>query len=232
MEQILTDVVLVAAGQSSRMGCPKLWLELEGLPVLGHSLRLFDGMPEIGRLVVVARTEDIPRIVSLAKQQGITHPLTVVEGGSTRQQSVAAGVHSLLDSQAPLLAIHDGARPLVTSELTRRVIDAALTYGAAAPAVMLKDTVKQVDDFGFVCATPKRRMLRAVQTPQIFDAALYRRALQAASDSGQDYTDDCQLAEACGMRVRLVEGDERNIKITTPPDMCLARFFLEEGKTT
>lgn len=226
-----TDVVLVAAGNSTRMGCPKLWLTLGGHPVLGHSLRLFDAMPEVGRIVVVSRTEDIPRILALAKAQGIVHPLTVVEGGSTRQQSVTAGVHSLLDSRAPLIAIHDGARPLVTAELVRRVIDAAQTYGAAAPAVMLKDTVKQVDEFGFVCATPNRQSLRAVQTPQIFDAVLYRRALQTASDAGLDYTDDCQLIEACGTRVRLVEGEERNIKITTPSDMALARLLSEEEPT-
>ncbi len=229
MEEIRTDVIIVAAGSSVRMGCPKMWLMLNGLPVIGHALRLFDSLPETGRLVVVSRTEDIPRLLSFSEELKITHPLTVVEGGSTRQQSVAAGVHSLVDSRAPLIAIHDGARPLASAELVRRVIGAAHTFGAAAPAVMLKDTVKQVDEFGFVCATPSRQFLRAVQTPQIFAADLYRRALQAASDAGTDYTDDCQLVEACGARVRLVEGEERNLKITTPSDLPLAELFLQEG---
>lgn len=230
MTDLRTDVIIVAAGSSTRMGKPKQWLELCGTPVLGHTLRAFDRVPEVGRLVVVARTEDIPRILKLAEELSIQKPLTAVEGGATRQQSVTAGVHSLVDSDAPLLAIHDGARPLATPAMIRRVIEAAAEYGAAAAAVPLKDTVKQVDEFGFVTATPPRHMLRAVQTPQIFETAAYRLALQKAAEEGRDYTDDCQLMEAAGSRVRLVEGEECNLKITTPADMRLAECFMKQQK--
>lgn len=228
MTALQTDVIIVAAGSSTRMGKPKQWLELCGTPVLGHALRAFDRVAEVGRLVIVARTEDIPRILQLAEELAIQKPLTVVEGGATRQQSVAAGVHSLVDSEAPLLAIHDGARPLATPEMIRRVIEAAAEYGAAAAAVPMKDTVKQVDEFGFVTATPPRHTLRAVQTPQIFETIAYRRALQKAAEEGRDYTDDCQLMEAAGARVRLVMGEESNLKITTPADMLLAECFVKQ----
>ena len=221
-----TDVIIVAAGGSTRMGAPKQWLELEGLPVLGHTLCTFEQVEEVGRIVVVARTEDIPRVVKLSRQWGITKPLTAVEGGATRQQSVTMGVHSLVDSDADLIAIHDGARPLVTPALIGRVIDAAANDGAAAAAVAVKDTVKQVDADGFVVNTPLRSTLRAVQTPQVFRFADYRKALKLAAEKGLDCTDDCQLMEQAGFAVKLVDGDEENLKITTPLDMKLAASIL------
>ena len=230
MNVLTTDVIVVAAGNSTRMGTPKQWLELAGIPVLGHTLRAFDQVPQVGRLVTVARTEDIPRILKLAHQLQIQKPLTVVEGGATRQQSVTAGVHSLVDSTAPLLAIHDGARPLVTPALIRRVIEEAAATGAAAAAIPVKDTIKVADSAGFVTQTPPRRLLWAVQTPQIFAAGTYRRALQKAADDGLDFTDDCQLIEYVGGRVKLVMGEESNLKITTPADMRLAEGFLQMQK--
>jgi 2-C-methyl-D-erythritol 4-phosphate cytidylyltransferase len=202
-------------------------LELDGLPVLGHTLCAFEQVEEVGRIVVVARTEDIPRIIQLSKQWGITKPLTAVEGGATRQQSVALGVYSLVDSNAELIAIHDGARPLVTPTLIRRVIEAAATHGAAAAAIPLKDTVKQVDEAGFVTNTPPRHMLRAVQTPQVFHFEKYRYALKQAAEKGIDCTDDCQLMEQSGFAVLLVDGEEENIKITTPFDTDLAVSILQ-----
>lgn len=222
-----TDVIIVAAGGSTRMGVPKQWLELDGLPVLGHTLCTFEQVEEVGRIVVVARTEDIPRIVKLSHQWGITKPLTAVEGGATRQQSVTLGVHSLLDSDADLIAIHDGARPLATPALIERVIDAAAHYGAAAAAVAVKDTIKRVDVDGFVVDTPLRHTLRAVQTPQVFCFADYRQALKLAAEKGLDCTDDCQLMEQAGFAVKLVDGEEENLKITTPLDMELAASILQ-----
>ena len=222
-----TDVVIVAAGSSTRMGTPKQWLELDGLPVLGHTLCAFEQVEEVGRIVVVARTEDVPRVIQLSKQWGITKPVTAVEGGATRQQSVALGVCSLVDSDASLIAIHDGARPLATPTLIRRVIDAAASDGAAAAAIPVKDTIKQVDEAGFVTQTPPRHMLRAVQTPQVFRFDDYRFALKQAAEKGIDCTDDCQLMEQAGFAVRLVDGEEENLKITTPFDVDLAVAILQ-----
>ena len=126
-----------------------------------------------------------------------------------------------------LAAIHDGARPLITQAVIDRTVRAAHSYGAAAPAVPVKDTVKVVKS-GLVMATPDRDSLRAVQTPQVFDFDLLRGALKKAEEAGASVTDDCSAVELMGMSVKLVEGDEENIKVTTPMDLKIAELLLEE----
>ena len=125
------------------------------------------------------------------------------------------------------MAVQDGARPLVTWQLIDRVVRAANSYGAAAPAVPVKDTVKEVAG-GLVVTTPDRSRLQAVQTPQVFDLDLLRGALKKAKDDGAVITDDCSAVERLGMKVKIVAGDERNIKVTTPMDLKIARLFMEE----
>ena len=150
----------------------------------------------------------------------------MVAGGSSRQESVAAGLNALSD-KVKLAAIHDGARPLVQWQVIDRVVRAANTYGAAAPAVPVKDTIKVVQG-GVVNHTPDRSTLRAVQTPQVFDLDLLRGALQKAREDGAEVTDDCSAVERLGMSVKIVEGDERNLKVTTPMDLKIAQMLLEE----
>ena len=153
---------------------------------------------------------------------------SVVVGGADRPASVAAGLRNL-SKKVKLAAIHDGARPLVSAELIDRTVRAAHSYGAAAPAIAVKDTIK-VAQGGIVVTTPDRNTLRAVQTPQVFDLQLLRGALQKAEADGLSVTDDCSAVEHLGMSVKLVEGEERNIKITTPMDLRLAEMLMEESK--
>ena len=150
----------------------------------------------------------------------------VIVGGSSRQESVALGLQALSE-KAKLAAIQDGARPLITDMVIDRTVRAANTYGAAAPAIPVKDTIKVVSG-GIISATPDRKTLQAVQTPQVFDIDLLKAALKKAADDGAEVTDDCSAVERLGMSVKIVMGDERNIKVTTPLDLKIAELFLEE----
>jgi len=152
----------------------------------------------------------------------------VVVGGENRVESVQNGLNAL-SSKVRLAAIHDGARPLVSYEVIDRTVRAAHTYGAAAPGIPVKDTIKIVEG-GLVSSTPERKTLQAVQTPQVFDFDILRGALKKAVKDGAQVTDDCSAVERMKVRVRMVEGDERNIKITTPMDLRIAELLLEEKK--
>lgn len=222
-------VVIVAAGQSTRMGQAKQWISLAGIPVIGHTLCAMEQTPCVEAIVAVVRGVDVLPVQKLCRQLGITKITAVVEGGDTRQQSVAAGV-AVLPPEYGYVAIHDGARPFASADLTERVFHRAAQTGAAAAAVRVKDTIKIADEQGWVQRTPDRRTLWSVQTPQIFRRDLYEDALQAAGKQGWDVTDDCQLMERAGHPVALCEGDYRNIKITTPEDIPAARALLKKGE--
>ena len=150
----------------------------------------------------------------------------VVAGGSSRQESVHLGLNAL-PKGTKLAAVHDGARPLISWQVIDRVVRAANTYGAAAPAIPVKDTIKVVFG-GLVQETPDRARLQAVQTPQVFDFDLLRGALKKAEADGASVTDDCSAVERTGMKIKIVEGDERNLKVTTPMDLKIAELLLEE----
>ena len=189
-----------------------------------RTVRAFQQCDAIREIVIVTR-EDLIRPISAlcAKMDKVK---AVVAGGKTRQESVWLGLNSL-SKDVKLAAIHDGARPLITQAVIDRTVRAAHSYGAAAPAVPVKDTVKVVKS-GLVMATPDRDSLRAVQTPQVFDFDLLRGALKKAEEAGASVTDDCSAVELMGMSVKIVEGDEENIKVTTPMDLKIAELLLEE----
>lgn len=217
--------VVVAAGNSSRMGGggSKVLAELGGKPVLVWSLEALAACPQIGEIAVVCREED--REVVERAAEGIGLPMVFASGGKERQESVRKGVEAL-SPELEYILIHDGARPLVTPELIGRVCEDALEYGAATAAVRCKDTCKLGD--GFVEETPPRDRLFTVQTPQAFKRDMYLYAAGRAEDMGKTYTDDCQLIESAGGRVRLTEGDYKNIKLTTPEDLLTVRAFAGE----
>ena len=219
--------VIVAAGTASRMGgIDKVMAELQGEPMILHSVRTFAQCDAIREIVVVTREDLILPVRNLCAQ--IPKVTAVVAGGDCRQDSVALGL-AALSGKIKLAAVHDGARPLVTWQVIDRAVRAAHTYGAAAPAVEVKDTIKEVTG-GVVRSTPDRATLRAVQTPQVFDIDLLRGALKKAKEDGAAITDDCSAVERLGMSVKLVEGDEKNIKVTTPMDLALAKMLLEDTK--
>lgn len=216
--------VIVAAGSSTRMGVPKLSIPLCGVTVLERTLTAFDAS-SVESLVVVTREEDIP--VFSAWSAKLSKPCRFVQGGATRQQSVQNGL-AAVDEDVDLIAVADGARPLITPEEIDRVIVVAAETKAAAAAVRVKDTIKQADENGVIIATPDRSSLWQVQTPQVFDAALYRQAMEAAQREGLDLTDDCQLVEHLGAKVTLVPTSYENLKITTPDDVTAAEAILKK----
>ena len=219
--------VIVAAGSASRMGgIDKVMAQLNGEPMIARTLRNFRECDAVAEIVVVTRPDLIQPIRALcADNPKVT---AVVAGGKSRQESVNLGLAALSD-KCKLAAVHDGARPFAGWQLIDRVIRAANTYGAAAPAIPVKDTIKVVQGF-VVKNTPDRDTLRAIQTPQVFDFDMLRGALAKAEADGAQVTDDCSAVERMGMSVKIVEGDERNIKITTPMDLKIAQLILEELK--
>lgn len=216
--------VIVAAGTASRMGgIDKVMAPLTGEPMIVRTVRAFQQCDAIGEIVIVTREDLLITITELCA--GFSKVRGVVTGGNSRPESVQAGL-SALSERVRLAAIHDGARPLVTWQVIDRTVRAAHSYGAAAPAVPVKDTIKVVRG-GLVTATPDRSKLRGVQTPQVFDIDLLRSALKKAAQDGIQITDDCSAVEHMGMSVKIVEGDEQNIKVTTPMDLKIAHMLLE-----
>ena len=218
-------VVIVAAGTASRMGgIDKVMAELGGQPMIRRTVGQFQNCDAISEIVIVTREDLIEPIQKLCA--GMNKVTAVVPGGKSRQESVGLGLGAL-SKKVKLAAVHDGARPLITWQVIDRTVRAANTYGAAAPAIPVKDTIKVVTG-GVVKETPDRATLQAVQTPQVFDIDLLRGALKKAELEGSQVTDDCSAVELMGMSVKIVEGDERNIKVTTPMDLKIAELLLEE----
>ena len=216
------SAVLVAAGSSTRMGFDKLSFDLGGETVLHRSIRAFDQCPQIGEIVLVAGKNR-----AFVKQQavGCTKPVQIVAGGATRAESAKNGV---LAAHGELVAVHDAARPFVSPAVIAAVLEAAARCGAAAPAVPVKDTIKQavpgdgktVPEACLVHSTPDRSTLYAVQTPQCFDRTQYLAALQELdAEKARLVTDDCSLFELTGRPVQLTQGDYANLKITTREDL-------------
>ena len=219
--------VIVAAGNASRMGgIDKVMAPLDGEPMIVKTVRAFQECPGVREIVIVTRPDLLETIMSLC--HGFDKVRAVVAGGADRPASVRNGMNALSD-KVKLVAVQDGARPLVTWELIDRTVRAANTYHAAAPGIPVKDTTKIVEG-GVVTETPDRNLLRAIQTPQVFDFDLLRGALQQAELDGAAITDDCSAVERLGMKVRIVEGDEHNIKVTTPMDLKIAQMLWEEQK--
>lgn len=217
--------VIVAAGSASRMGgIDKVMAPMGGTPMVARTAAAFQNCDAIAEIVIVTRPDLIRPISALCA--GMDKVRAVVAGGSSRQESVWLGLNALSED-IQLAAIHDGARPLVSNLVIDRTVRAANSYGAAAPAVPVKDTIKVVKG-GLVEKTPERATLQAVQTPQVFDFDLLRGALKKAEEEKAAVTDDCSAVERLGMKVKIVEGDERNLKVTTPMDLKIAEMLLEE----
>ncbi|WP_297708963.1 2-C-methyl-D-erythritol 4-phosphate cytidylyltransferase [Dysosmobacter sp.] len=218
--------LVAAAGSSSRMGgINKLLEPLDGIPVLVRTLTALERAQRVDSIVIATREEDLITVSQLCKTYGITKCTKVIRGGEDREHSVLlAALEAEPDTE--LLAVQDGARPLVSPVLIDRVIEAAQRCGAAAPAIPVKDTIKTVREDGAVEETLERSRLRAVQTPQVFEASLLKAALQAALEEGAVLTDDCSAVERLGKVVYLIEGEETNLKITTPTDLILAEALL------
>lgn len=215
--------VIVAAGNASRMeGIDKVMAPLGGVPMILRTAQVFERCEGISELVIVTRADLVDTIRQLCK--GLKKLADVRCGGATRTDSVVEGLKAL-ENRCEFVAVHDGARPLVTEEMVEATIERAKKSNAAAPAVAVKDTIKIAND-GKIEATPDRSRLFAVQTPQIFDYDLLSAALTSAIEKKQSLTDECSAVELLGKAVYLTEGSYENIKVTTPVDLAFAEAIL------
>lgn len=222
--------LIPAAGMGTRMGAGsnKQYLLLGGMPILAHTLRVFEQAPFIEGIYLVSPQQEIPFCRSeVVERYGFSKVRGIVAGGAERQYSVMNGLNAMEGiGQDDLVLIHDGVRPFIAVETIRAAATAAHEFGGAVVAVPVKDTVKVVHD-GVITETPPREQLWLAQTPQAFRFGLIHAAHASAAAEGFLGTDDASLMERQGFRPRIVTGDYRNIKITTPEDMVLAEAFLK-----
>lgn len=223
------SVIVVCGGSSSRMqGIDKMFAEVKGIPVCIRSIMAFQNCSDVNDIVVVTREENIFKMQQLCGEFKLTKVTDIVAGGSCRQESVYNGLKQLTDD-TDIVLIHDGARPFVKLDCIDRVINGVKINSAVACAVSPKDTVKVIKPDGLVISTPDRSTLSAVQTPQGFKYNLYCSAIEKFSDKLEEFTDDCSIVEAFGFPVYVVDGDYKNIKITTAEDLKIAEIFAEES---
>ncbi|MEG1316094.1 MAG: 2-C-methyl-D-erythritol 4-phosphate cytidylyltransferase [Oscillospiraceae bacterium] len=227
-DAISCSAVVVAAGSSLRFGSNKLFAMLSSAPVLAYSLLTLQACDYINEIVVVADTSGITAAAELCEAYHIDKATKIVCGGETRVESALSGI-SEINPNAKLVAIHDGARPLVTKPLIERVIECAFKYKAAVPAVSTKDTVKIVSK-GIVSETPDRPRVYGIQTPQVFQPEIIKGALTNALQNHLNVFDDASAVEALGFPVYITDGSEENIKITTPLDLKLCEAILNMRK--
>jgi 2-C-methyl-D-erythritol 4-phosphate cytidylyltransferase len=220
--------IVVAAGKGTRLGGnrPKQFLELGGIPVVIHTLRQFERCREIHEIVTVLSAEETDSFLSFAKEFGLQKPMRVVAGAETRAQSVARGL--ALIGEAEIVAVHDGVRPFVSTNEIDQVVNAARTTGAAILVAPVPDTIKEIKGDRVIRTLPRADLRRAL-TPQCFRLELLKRAYQTLTDieaAGSEVTDDSLLVERLGVEVVTVEGSSKNIKITQPEDLVLAKAIL------
>jgi 2-C-methyl-D-erythritol 4-phosphate cytidylyltransferase len=237
MSQIVA--ILPAAGLGTRMGAetPKQFLELDGVPIVILSLRRIAACPLISEIIVATRAENVEPLNARISQEKFKQPVRVVKGADSRQGSVAAAL-KLVSDDTELVVVHDAVRPFVTVEQVTRVIEQARRHKAAILGIPAMDTVKEVkraslpEDVAVITATVPRERVVLAQTPQVFETQLLKQAFAEAEGDGLNASDEAGLVERLGLNVFVVQGSERNIKITKPSDMDLARFYLHSEQKT
>ncbi len=225
--------ILPAAGLGTRMGheTPKQFMELDGVPIVIHTLRRIASCRLITHIIVATRAEVLDRLEARIREEKFQQPVIVVKGADSRQGSVSQALKSIPDD-TELVVVHDAVRPFVTVEQITRVIEEARRCQAAILAVPAMDTVKEVkraslpEDVALITTTIPRERVVLAQTPQVFETQLLKQALADAESEGVNASDEAGLIERFGHEVHVVQGSERNIKITRPADMDLARFYL------
>lgn len=237
----MIHAVIPAAGQGKRMregnaswkGTKKQLLELCGLPIIIHTLRIFQNTSSIDQIVCVIPREDLSAFENLISGRALTKVIGVVPGGERRQDSVRAGLAFLETKSNPddIVLVHDGVRPLVTAAIIERVISAAEKFGGAVAAVPVRDSLKRISDDRVIEKTISRENVWAMQTPQAFRLGRLLQAYREAEGSGFLATDEAMLMERSGFPVHCIDGAIENIKITDPADLKIAELFLRERMT-
>jgi 2-C-methyl-D-erythritol 4-phosphate cytidylyltransferase len=226
--------ILPAAGLGTRMGAetPKQFLELNGTPLVVHSVRRIAACPLVTDIIVATRSDVVESLQDRLRKEKFSQPVRVVRGGDSRQESVALALHEV-PSDTEIVLVHDAVRPFVTREQVGRVIEEARRCQAAILGIPAMDTVKEVkraslpEDVALIIGTIPRERVVLAQTPQAFSAKLLKEAFARAEADGVTASDEAGLVERLGHDVHVVLGSERNIKITKPADMDLARFYLD-----
>lgn len=220
--------IIPAAGLGTRMGqdTPKQFLSLDGVPLFIHTLRKFVAAPSCNEIILGVRREEVDYAASELAKSGLRDAVQVTEGGGTRQDTVARAL-ARISSSADVVLVHDAVRPFITPEMITQIADAARLHGAAIFAVPSVDTVKQVEHDTITGTIPRERIALA-QTPQAFRYNILRDAVDRAVEDGFQGTDESSLAERIGVSVHVLMGSDRNIKITKPSDLALARLFLAQ----
>ena len=221
----MLTAIIVAAGSSQRMGFDKLFALLGGKPVIAHTLQAFEGAECVAEIILVGRDDRLAELQELVQRAELKKLRHVIPGGEHRQDSVRAGLNALAP-EARYVAVHDAARPLLTSAQIGRVFAHCQTHGAAALAEPITDTLKRADQECFVCGGVDRAGLYAMQTPQIFSRDLLVEAYAAVAARKLSITDEVSAVELLGAKVLLVPNEDRNLKITFPADLALAEFVL------
>lgn len=221
------SAVILAAGSSTRMGTDKSVLTLDGIPVIIRAVQAFEKHDLVDEIIVVTKEESVPMIADLCAQYALKKVRRVMAGGATRAESSLIGV-TAVDKKAEYIAIHDGARPLITQKVITDALYAARDYHAAVPVIPSTDTLRMVEN-GFIGGDVDRDSVIRIQTPQIFDADLIKGALTYAVDKNVTITDDSSAVRLTGFKIKTVEGDVNNIKLTTPEDVPVAEAILKEG---
>lgn len=226
----MVTAIFPAAGQGKRMevGVNKVFLELLGKPILIHTLMTFSDCVAVDDLIVVVGSDEISTVKRVLRGIPGLKPYQVIVGGTERQYSIANGL-AALNKNTDIVLVHDGARPLTSKAVITAVVEEARQGGAAITAVPAKDTIKIINADHVVTATPERRSLWTVQTPQGFKREIILQAYQKAAMENFLGTDDASLVERLGVTVKVVEGDYSNLKITTPEDLIIAEAFLRKG---
>ena len=220
------SIIIAAAGRGMRMGRgDKLFLDVAGLPLVGHTWRRFDQFDMASEIIIVTRSESRSLFEDLAKRIYVTKPWRIIEGGAERQYSVSNGV-SASDESSEVVAIQDGARPCSPLALVAEAIEAAREMGAAVLAKRVSDTLKRSNDQAQVLETVDRQNLWAVQTPQVFRREVILAALAKVHDEGVPITDDTAACEVIGQSVKLIECNQPNPKATTPDDLPFIEFLI------
>ena len=222
-------LLIPSAGMGRRMGSErnKLLLTLMGKPLLAWTLLAAEATESIEWIGIMGQPQDFPDFEEIIAALAMTKPVKLIQGGETRQESVYNGLQAL-PNDADRVLIHDGARCLATAELFDRCSAALRTCQGLIAAIPVKDTIKVVDDRGFIQGTPDRSQLWAAQTPQGFEVQLLKQCHQRGRELGWEVTDDAALFEKCQLPVKIVEGEETNLKVTTPVDLTIAEFILHQ----
>ena len=225
--------ILPAAGVGTRMAAaqPKQFLELNGLPILVHSLRAFAAVPRVDKIYVAVRPSERERVAAQVREYGLAGKVVVVEGGDHRQDSVSHALKALDCSDDDVVLVHDAVRPLIDVATIERTIDAVAEHGAAIVGLPAVDTVKQVERTAhgaLITSTIPREFVVLAQTPQGFRCGLLQRAFAEATADGFVGTDEASVVERAGHPVAVVPGSQVNLKITQPGDLALAEFYLRQ----